>query len=57
MLGEAYRNLRIALMLSRAGSHPSITLITSALPEEGKTTVAVNTAIVLAHAQRPGTAD
>jgi len=50
VLGEAYRNLRIALMLSRAGSHPRITLITSALPEEGKTTVAVNTAIVLAHA-------
>ena len=37
-------------MLSRAGSHPRTTLITSALPEEGKTTVAVNTAIVLAHA-------
>ncbi len=50
LLGEAYRNLRIALMLSRAGSHPRTTLITSALPEEGKTTVAVNTAIVLAHA-------
>jgi len=50
VLGEAYRNLRTSLMLSRAGSHPRTTLVTSALPEEGKTTVAVNTAIVLAHA-------
>jgi polysaccharide biosynthesis transport protein len=49
LLGEAYRNLRTGLMLSRAGSHPRITLITSAVPEEGKTTVSVNTAIVLAH--------
>ena len=43
-------NLRTSLMLSRAGSHPRTTLVTSAVPEEGKTTVAVNTAIVLAHA-------
>jgi len=50
LLGEAYRNLRTGLVLSRAGSHPRITLITSAVPEEGKTTVSVNTAIVLAHA-------
>jgi len=50
LLGEAYRNLRTGLMLSRAGSHPRTTLITSAVPEEGKTTVSVNTAIVLAHA-------
>ncbi len=49
LLGEAYRNLRTGLMLSRAGSHPRTTLITSAVPEEGKTTVSVNTAIVLAH--------
>ena len=50
LLGEAYRNLRTGLMLSRAGAHPRLTLITSAVPEEGKTTVSVNTAIVLAHA-------
>ena len=50
LLGEAYRNLRTGLMLSRAGSHPRLTLITSAVPEEGKTTISVNTAIVLAHA-------
>ena len=50
ILGEAYRNLRTGLMLSRAGAHPRTTLVTSAVPEEGKTTVSVNTAIVLAHA-------
>jgi capsular exopolysaccharide synthesis family protein len=49
VLGEAYRNLRTGLMLSRAGAHPRTTLVTSAAPEEGKTTVSVNTAIVLAH--------
>ena len=50
ILGEAYRNLRTGLMLSRAGTPPKTTLVTSAVPEEGKTTVSVNTAIVLAHA-------
>ena len=49
ILSESYRTLRTALLLSRAGNHPKITLITSALPHEGKTTVAVNTAVVLAH--------
>ncbi len=49
ILGESYRTLRTALLLSRAGNHPKVTLITSALPHEGKTTVAVNIAIVLAH--------
>jgi polysaccharide biosynthesis transport protein len=50
LLGEAYRNLRTGLMLSRAGSRPKTMLVTSAVPEEGKTTVSINTAIVLAHA-------
>jgi len=49
LIAESYRTLRTALLLSRAGTHPKITLITSALPNEGKTTVAINTAIVLAH--------
>jgi capsular exopolysaccharide synthesis family protein len=49
VVGEAYRALRTSLQLSRAGSHPRSTLITSALPQDGKTTVAVNTAVVLAH--------
>jgi succinoglycan biosynthesis transport protein ExoP len=49
LIGESYRTLRTALLLSRAGARPKITLITSALPNEGKTAVTVNTAIVLAH--------
>ena len=48
-LGEAYRNLRTALMLSRAGAPPKVTLITSAVSGEGKTVTAVNTAAMLAH--------
>lgn len=47
-LGEAYRNLRTALMLSRAGAPPKVTLITSAMSGEGKTVTAVNMAATLA---------
>jgi succinoglycan biosynthesis transport protein ExoP len=47
-LGEAYRMLRTALLLSRAGAPPKTTLITSAEPSEGKTTVSVNLAVALA---------
>ena len=44
---ESYRALRAALMLSRAGEPPRVMLITSALPSEGKTTTAANTALLL----------
>jgi capsular exopolysaccharide synthesis family protein len=47
-LGEAFRMLRTALLLSRAGGPPRTTLITSASPQEGKTTVSVNLAVALA---------
>lgn len=47
-LGEAYRNLRTALLLSRAGAPPKVTLITSSVAGEGKTVTAVNTAAMLA---------
>ncbi|MGA2409648.1 MAG: polysaccharide biosynthesis tyrosine autokinase, partial [Candidatus Binataceae bacterium] len=47
-VGEAYRNLRTALLLSRAGGPPKVTLITSAMSREGKTVTAVNTAVMLA---------
>jgi polysaccharide biosynthesis transport protein len=47
-VGEAYRNLRTALLLSRAGGPPKVTLITSATSREGKTVTAVNTAVMLA---------
>jgi capsular exopolysaccharide synthesis family protein len=46
--GEAYRMLRTALLLSRAGAPPKTTLITSATPSEGKTTISVNLAVTLA---------
>jgi capsular exopolysaccharide synthesis family protein len=46
-IGEAYRNIRTALLLSRAGGPPKITLITSAMSREGKTVTAVNTAVML----------
>jgi polysaccharide biosynthesis transport protein len=47
-IGEAYRMVRTGLLLSRAGSPPRTTLISSAIPGEGKSTTAANLAIVLA---------
>ncbi|MBF6569638.1 MAG: polysaccharide biosynthesis tyrosine autokinase [Candidatus Binataceae bacterium] len=47
-VGEAYRMLRTALLLSRAGAPPKIALVSSAIPGEGKTTTAANLSIVLA---------
>ncbi len=45
---EAYRHLRTSLLLSSAGQPPKTILITSSQPSEGKTTTAVNTAVILA---------
>jgi len=45
---EAYRNMRSALMLSSIDNPPRVILVTSAFPTEGKTTTALNLAIVLA---------
>jgi succinoglycan biosynthesis transport protein ExoP len=45
---EAYRNLRSALLLSSIDNPPRTIVITSAFPGEGKTTTAINVAIVLA---------
>lgn len=45
---EAYRNLRSSLLLFSIDNPPRTIVVTSAFPEEGKTTTAVNTAIVLA---------
>ncbi len=45
---EAYRSLRTALLLSHSGKPPQTILVTSALPGEGKSTTAANTAIALA---------
>lgn len=45
---EAYRSLRTSLLLSHSGQPPQVIQVTSALAGEGKTTTAVNTAMVLA---------
>jgi len=47
-MAESYRALRTSLLLTSAGGPPKTILITSALPQEGKTTTSTNTAIVLA---------
>lgn len=47
-IAEAYRHLRTSLLLSSAGQPPRTILVTSSQPSEGKTTTAVNTAVMLA---------
>jgi succinoglycan biosynthesis transport protein ExoP len=47
-MAESYRALRTSLLLTSVGGPPKIILITSALPQEGKTTTSINSAIVLA---------
>ena len=47
-IAEAYRALRTSILLSRAGQAAKVLMVTSALPQEGKTTTSVNLAIVLA---------
>ncbi len=46
-MAESYRALRTSILLSSSGAPPKVILITSALPQEGKTTTSINTAIVL----------
>ncbi len=45
---ESFRSLRTSLLLSVAGGEPKVILLTSATPSEGKTTVSINLACVLA---------
>jgi polysaccharide biosynthesis transport protein len=45
---EAFRSLRTALLLASAGKPPKTVLIASAVPGEGKTTVSMNIAAMLA---------
>jgi polysaccharide biosynthesis transport protein len=47
-MSEAYRALRTSLLLTSVGAPPKVILVTSALPQEGKTTTSINTATVLA---------
>jgi len=45
---EAYRALRTSILLSAFGAPPKVILVTSPLPQEGKTTISANSALVLA---------
>jgi polysaccharide biosynthesis transport protein len=45
---EAFRSLRTALLLASAGKPPKTVLVASAVPGEGKTTVSMNIAAMLA---------
>jgi capsular exopolysaccharide synthesis family protein len=45
---EAYRDLRTAILLSNPGQPPRTILVTSAIPEDGKTATAINLAVVFA---------
>src|ERR1700723_1692624 len=45
---EAYRALRTSILLSAFGAPPKVILVTSAFPQEGKTTISANSALVLA---------
>src|SRR5271163_1365074 len=47
-MAESYRALRTSLLLSNLGAPPKVIMVTSARPQEGKTTTIINTAIVLA---------
>ena len=47
-MAESYRALRTSLLLSNLGAPPKVIVITSALPQEGKTTTSINCAVVLA---------
>ena len=51
-LREAYRTLRTHVLTALPGSSRNCLLVTSALPDEGKSTVAVNLALALAQADR-----
>jgi succinoglycan biosynthesis transport protein ExoP len=47
-MSEAFHALRTSILLSQANHPPQVILVTSALPREGKTTVAANLAVTLA---------
>jgi exopolysaccharide transport family protein len=47
-MAESYRAIRTSLLLSSLGGPPKVILVTSALPQEGKTTTSINISIVLA---------
>lgn len=51
-VAEAFRALRTALLLSSPGAPPKVIVVTSSLPQEGKSVTSTNCAAVLAQAGR-----
>ena len=51
-VAESYRALRTSILLSSFGAPPKVILVTSAFPQEGKTTISANCGVALA--QRGG---
>lgn len=47
-VAESYRALRTSILMSSADNPPKVMVVTSALPQEGKTTTSINLAMVLA---------
>lgn len=47
-LSECYRALRTSILLSSAGEPPKVLLVTSPLPQEGKSMTSMNVAVALA---------
>ena len=47
-MAESYRALRTSILLTSVGTPPKVIVVTSSLPQEGKTTTSINTAVVLA---------
>jgi capsular exopolysaccharide synthesis family protein len=49
---EAMRSIRTAVLLTGGGDHSRVILVTSSIPQEGKTTISANLAAVLAQSNR-----
>ncbi len=50
---EAYRTLRASLLFNRERDHGNVILLTSSIPQEGKSTTAINLAKALAESGEP----
>jgi capsular exopolysaccharide synthesis family protein len=53
VITEAYRTLRASLLFNREREHGNVVLLTSSIPQEGKSTTAVNLAKALAESGDP----